>query len=62
MDKITPYCYLIAKGLLTEVRKVIQLVGEKRPKVLFMNQEKSAALFMAYYFKCNIKPFPLLNY
>lgn len=51
MEKIPPYSYLLAKGVLSEIRKVVQVTGEKRPRVPFMALERCASLFMGYYFK-----------
>lgn len=55
MDKVTPYVYLIETGILNEIRKVIQLTGERRPRVPFMNADRAVQIYMGHYFKCNVR-------
>ncbi|ODN01252.1 Adenylate kinase 9, partial [Orchesella cincta] len=50
-DKITPFAYLSAKGMIPILRKLVKLMAEKRPRVQFMNVDQCAALYMGYYLK-----------
>lgn len=51
---MTPYSYLLAKGMIPILRNLLKLMQEKRPRCPFMSADQCAALYMGYYLKSMI--------